>query len=619
MSGTICKGIGGMEVHLDGMLNALATSSCYERIVLITKQNDCITMREVKNPRVCFFDGFAELAARLRLLQADVLFFNDGHFIEHFHELRTIFPNALFVMRSGGNEFVKAPWSDMSLPLSARQTLWSKAINDNADYVIANSTYTWQRMIQIGIAREKILIVRGGVDLVAAAENVADKTVLRREFDKIFGTSSRYIFCIAARHVKFKGIADVLKIFAGLKQSRKWFLLIAGEGNESAALWRYCTENLSEDSFAFVGAIKHEDVMKYIALSDCLLSCSVDTLRASGEETYIHTETMGRGIIEAVCQRVPVIATTAGGVREWFEEIPGTGVLLPDEPTARAMIIRRAFEDGLSCSVTKALDIYGWEYIVNFFYAKLFAQRRTVFKSALCFDLEGSVVHSFLSAEENVSLLERIFLFASAKCELIINSAGDFYEIINRYPIIADNLARLTIIANGGKIIVNHGQHDVLWQEYHNMQPAIALEEMTFVENEIRQAGISLIRKKIVDKLYVNFKVSGSAKEIAQIASRLNESLRNPSRQVVSNSDNIKLISQIINKGSALEYLKNFQLKCDWLVGVGNDILDELFLAHCDKSFVVNPVKPTAHAVAVGNFGAAKAFVDRLQDEVGLS
>ena len=606
-------------MHLDDMLNALVASSCYERIVLITKQTGCITMREVKNPRVCFFADFAELAAQLRYLPADVLFFNDGHYIEHFHELRKIFPSAVFVMRSGGNEFMKASWHDMTLPLSARQTLWSKAINDNADYVIANSTYTWQRMIQIGIAREKILIVRGGVDLVAAAENVADKTELRREFDKIFGTSGRYIFCIAARHVKFKGIADALKIFTALKQSREWFLLIAGEGPESAALWRYCSENLFEDSFAFIGAVKHEEIMKYIALSDCLLSCSVDTVMPSGNEVYIHTETMGRGIIEAICQRVPVIATTAGGVREWFEEIPGAGVLLSDEQTARAAIIRRAFEDGLTCSVTKALNIYGREHIVDFFYANLFTQRRKVFESALCFDLEGSVVHSFLSAEENTSLLKRIFSFASSKCEIIINSAGDFQEIINRYPIIADNLARLTVIANGGEVIVNHGQHDVLWQEYHNMQPAIGLEEMERVENEIRQAGLSLIRRKIVDKLYVNFKVSGSAKEIARTASRLNGSLRNPSRQVVSNAGNIKLISQIINKGSALAYLKNFQLRCGRMVGVGNDILDELFLAHCDKSFVVNTVKPTAHAVTVENFGAAKAFVDRLQDEVGVS
>lgn len=606
-------------MHLDGMLNTLARSSCYERIVLITKQENCIAMREVKNPRVCFFVGFAELAARLKLLQADVLFFNDGHYIEHFYELRTIFPNALFVMRSGGNEFVKAPWHDMSLPLSERQTLWSKAINDNADYVIANSAYTWQRMIQIGIARGKILIVRGGVDLIAAAENVADKTGLRREFDAIFGTSGRYIFCIAARHVEFKGIADVLKIFNALKRSRKWFLLIAGEGNESAALWRYCAENFREDSFAFIGAVNHEEIMKYIALSDCLLSCSVDTLRASGDAVYIHTETMGRSIIEAVCQRVPVIATPAGGVREWFEEISGAGVLLPDDRTARTSIIRRAFEDGLTCSVTKVSDIYGWGHIVNFFYGGLFAQRRTVFKSALCFDLEGSVVHSFLSAEENASLLEKIFSFASANCEIIINSAGDFYEIINRYPIIAENLARLTVIANGGEIIVNHGRHDILWREYHNMQPAIGLDEMEFVEEGIKQAGLSLVRRKIVDKLYVNFKVNGSAKEIARTALRLNKSLRNPVRRVVSNAGNIKLISPIINKGSALAYLKNFQLQCAWMVGVGNDILDELFLAHCDKSFVVNPVKPTAHAVTVKNFREAKIFVDRLQAEVDLS
>ena len=615
-SGVDGKSIGGMEVHLDYMLNTLANSSLYNKIFFVTKSNNRIIMREDRNSRICFFDDFIKFTERLKTLQVKALFFNDGHWLEYFYDLRKIFPNAVFVMRSGGNEFVKAPCRDMSLTLSERQTLWSKAINDNVDFIIANSVYTWQRMIQIGIKRAKIFIVRGGVDLISAAKNISNKKILRQEFDRLFGTKGRYIFCIAARHVKFKGLAEVLKIFNTLKWSRRWFLLIAGEGNESAALWQYCNENLPEDSFAFVGKLEHEKIMKYIALSDCLLSSSVDTLLPSGKEMYLHTETMGRSIIEAVCQKVPVIATNAGGVHEWFDEIPNMGILLPNKTDERTAIIRRAFEDGLTCSVTKDLKIYDWRYIVNFFYAELFKQQRIMIKSALCFDLEGSVVHSFLKPEENIYLLEKIFSLASANCELIINSAGDFYEIIDRYSIIAENLERITVIANGGKVIVKHGQRDVLWEKYHHMQPEITLEEMEIVENKIKETGLSLVRKKIVDMLYINFKVNGETDKIARTALSLNGALKNSSRQVVNNAGNIKLISQIINKGSALAYLRNFQLQCNQMIGVGNDILDELFFAHCDKYFAVNPIKSTPHAMIVKNFQDAMEFIEQLQNEV---
>ena len=355
-----------MEVHLRYLLDTLKCSPFCEKVVAVSKSDKYITLRVGNDPHVCFFSDFKKLAKQLEHLQADALFFNDGQWIEYFYELRKTFPFAVFIMRSGGNEFVKAPYHNMKLSLAERQSLWRKAINDNIDFIIANSTYTWQRMIQVGIQQSKILIVRGGVDLIAAKKNVAEKN-LRQDFDKIFGTSNRYIFCIASRHVRFKGIAEILKIFNELKFSHKWFLLIAGSGTESAGLWQYCAENFTADSFAFLGAVNHEELMRYMALSDCLLCSSVDTLLPSGDDVYIHTETMSRCIIEAVCHRTPVIAAKAGGVHEWFEEIPGIGVLLPNESDKRKEIIQRSFEDGLIYSATKDLSIYGWEHIIKNF------------------------------------------------------------------------------------------------------------------------------------------------------------------------------------------------------------------------------------------------------------
>lgn len=429
LSGTGQSAIGGMEIHLHYLLSNIKNSSIFKKIFFVTKSATQIIVRDEKSSRVIFFADFEHFADYLKKFSVDMLFFNDGHWIEYFGELRKIFLPALFIMRSGGNEFMKAPWHDMHISLNERQILWSKIINANIDYIIANSIYTWQRMIKIGIAQAKILIVRGGVDLIETEENVANKNILRSNFDKLYNTAGNYIFCIAARHVQFKGIANVLKIFNELK-SNKWFLLILGTGEESAALCRYCLENFSENNFAFVGAVPHEKALKYIALSDCFISSSVDTLRLSGREKYIHTETMGRSIIEAIAQKVPVIAFEAGGIREWFEEIPNIGVILSPNSNDQKTIFRRAFEQKLSSHATKDLVVYGWDYIINFFYTELFKQQSKFFKTALCFDLEGSVMHNFLTYEQNVAIFEEIFSWASEDCELIINSAGDFWEIV---------------------------------------------------------------------------------------------------------------------------------------------------------------------------------------------
>ena len=291
-------------------------------------------------------------------------------------------------------------------------------------------------------------------------------------------------------------------------------------------------------------------------------------------------------------------------------------MLLSLNSNDQKIIFRRAFETKFSSSTTEDLTVYGWDYIIKFFYAELFKQRSKFFKTTLCFDLEGSVVHDFLTYEQNVAILEKIFSWVSENCALIINSAGDFWEIVERYPIIAKNLERITVIANGGEVIVKHGHRDILWQEYHHMQSAISNQEIELVLKEIQRNDLALIRSRIVNKLYVNFKVIGTSDKIYQVVQRLNNALLNTTRFVVANAGNIKLISRIINKGSALAYLKNFQLRSRRMIGIGNDVLDEIFFEHCDKVFVINSTKPCAESVKIESFSDAEFFLRRLYREV---
>lgn len=148
------------------------------------------------------------------------------------------------------------------------------------------------------------------------------------------------------------------------------------------------------------------------------------------------------------------------------------------------------------------------------------------------------------------------------------------------------------------------------------MQSAISSQEIELVTEEIRRTDLTLIRIRIVNGLYVNFKVIGTSDKINQAVNHLNDSLSNATRLVVANAGNIKLISRIINKGSALAYLKNFQINSRRIIGIGNDVLDEIFFAHCDKVFIINSTKLGAESVKVETFSDAKFFLRRLYSEI---
>ena len=150
------------------------------------------------------------------------------------------------------------------------------------------------------------------------------------------------------------------------------------------------------------------------------------------------------------------------------------------------------------------------------------------------------------------------------------------------------------------------------------MQSAISNQEIELVIKEIQLTDLVLIRSRIVNKLYVNFKVIGTSDKIHQVVQRLNKCFAHTTRIVVANAGNIKLISRIINKGSALAYLKNFQLRSRRTIGIGNDVLDEIFFEHCDKVFVINSTKPCGESVKIESFSDVKFFLRRLYREVQI-
>ncbi len=605
---------GGMEIHCRYLVKYLRTT---EELFLITKNDSSVRLEQISNKQVSVFKSIKCFIDYIRTYSPSVLFFNDGYWIENVHDLRKVFPKSIMIMRSGGNEFVKAPYHDMMLPLSKRQKIWANIINNNIDFVIANSQYSWLRMLDSGFLIEKCVIIKGGVDLDFCRKNYQRRKDLRQIFDNKYGTFNSCLFCIVARLVPFKGISNIIDTFSKLKNSKNWFLLIIGDGPEFVKLSQNCREFLPHNKYCFLGEVPHDVCLEYIALSDYLISPSLEYLKKSGNDYYIHTETMGRAIIEAICQQTLVIANPVGGVVEWKNLYPQSISLVNDSENAWEEQIISAIANKSKENRRAQYNYYqiSWDFIINGIYKKLFEMKQDKVDVILCFDLDGSVIHKFCNQYENNTILKELINLTNEKVMIIINTAGNYDRIVCEYPAIRNNLQRIIVISDCGLTIHYKGIIDEFWHNYNNLLFPIKEEDVLDVTGFLERNKKRVLGVKRINKFYVNIKIDRPLQNQIMLK-ELNEKLRNSMMKVVCNGINVKIISKIVNKGGALRYLNNYNLKWTRAVGIGNNVLDEEFLMLCDYRHSINgSVKGTE---IISSFDQMIDFCKKIQREVAL-
>lgn len=600
---------GGMETH------ALYFSRYFMKtgaLKIIVFRHPVPAVIYIESNEKIEFLSTEELLCHLKGRRENVIFFNDGHWIEDMANIRSHFPDSLMIMRSGGNEFMKAPWKENCLDLAERQRLWAHTINRELDFILANSAYSVNRMRHNGISEGKILLMRGGVDLDQCRINIENKSAWRRQFDRRYGTCGAVLFCIASRFVKFKGIIETIKCFRSLGENLKWHLVLVGDGPEKDDIVSFCRRYLPERSVTFLGKLDQLTTMRVIAISDYLLNLSTEFAKISGSGSYIHTETMGRSMLEAVCQFVPIIASDAGGTKELFFEHRHIGFLVETKSGACSKIIEKCIEQVYRPDRAARFDSYGWEYLFEKLYSRLFeVNYPQKGRRALCADIDGTIVHRFFKAEERRMIFKDI-LSLSGVCELIFNTAGEYADIEDRYPEISAALDRVIIISNCGKRIIVHGQEDLFWQQYTD---SIAGADRCFIERIARileEQGAQILKIDVIDKLYVNFKVSGCCEDMI---SMLNRELYNTEFCVRGNKSNIKLISKRVNKGTAVRYLKNV-MGPDRVIGAGNNVLDYDFLDACDIAYIVNGSCRDYVGIAVEDYQSMAVFMKEIRKRV---
>ncbi len=291
--------IGGMEMHAKYFIEYFTDHSFFPLSTIITKNTigqDCIIFNE--NTKICDINKLSYL------FNPSIIFFNSGRWIEELEEIRHQFPKAIFIYRTGGNEILKAALlkNYISNHLQ-RQHYWVKNINNSIDIIITNSSYTEQRLRGVGIATSFIKCI-GGVNIQALKEQsikVKDQLI---------------IFC-AARFVPYKNHYLLLRVISKLKsQGKELKLRLAGDGPLLAeAKEQVINQNIS-DIVEFLGPLDNYEVCKEIANANIYMQLSEDITTEVPGGSYIHSEGMGRSIMEAITAGTYVIAGKSGALPE---------------------------------------------------------------------------------------------------------------------------------------------------------------------------------------------------------------------------------------------------------------------------------------------------------------
>jgi glycosyltransferase involved in cell wall biosynthesis len=170
------------------------------------------------------------------------------------------------------------------------------------DIVIANSDFTAGLFDEMGVDKERLRVLVGGVDARRFTPNGANRGDIRRDLGI---DDQAYVITTVCRLVAKKGIDFLLK---QLPEAR---LLIVGDGKHKKHYRRLARE-LGLERVTFAGRIDHIRVRQYYWLSDLFVLAS--RVQVNPLTNQKDAETMGRVLCEANAAGVPVVAARSGGI-----------------------------------------------------------------------------------------------------------------------------------------------------------------------------------------------------------------------------------------------------------------------------------------------------------------
>lgn len=345
--------IGGMEMHAQSFIEYFKNHSVFYLVGVVSKNNrgKDILVLEDESLEV-------DTKSLNKIIIPDIIFFNSGRWIEELTKIRRVFPHAKIFYRTGGNEILKAPLVKKNLPShKGRQSYWVEEINKNVDLLITNSLYTEKRLEALGINRPFERFI-GGVNMAHFKKERPQRNQLAS------------IFC-AARFVPYKNHSFLMLVIKELQEQGLQFeVRLAGEGPLLSQIKKEAHQLKLNDTVEFLGPLDNMSVCREMVQADIYMQLSKDSVTKVKNGTYVHSEGMGRSILEALSAGTFVIAANSGALPEIV--VPSRGILLNlDDQRPRAIAQKIAPFIKTPPQKNKIQDTFDWQKIFEG-YEKLF-------------------------------------------------------------------------------------------------------------------------------------------------------------------------------------------------------------------------------------------------------
>jgi glycosyltransferase involved in cell wall biosynthesis len=195
-----------------------------------------------------------------------------------------------------------------------------RALHKRMDAVLGNSAAVTAQLIEEGAARDRVHLIRNGIDLARFAN---PKPVPRRA-DKVV------IACVA-NLIPYKGHTDLIDALARIPRTPDWELWCMGRDDGiGAALQARAQAAGIGDRIKLLGA--RNDVPDLLAAADIAVLAS-------------HEEGFPNAVLEAMASRLAVIGTRAGGIPEAIDDGKTGLIVEPRDPAALGAALVRFIVD----------------------------------------------------------------------------------------------------------------------------------------------------------------------------------------------------------------------------------------------------------------------------------
>ncbi len=229
------------------------------------------------------------------------------HFGDQFRPLHDLFDFGLFE----GKIVVTFHGYDVEF-LASKNMDDISLLNGFASYFIANSEFTKNRLISLGLNSEKIVVIFNGIDV---SYNALVPKILSHEPLRLISVG---------RLIEVKGHIFALKsILELVKIGYKVRYTIIGDGIEYNKLLSFVKSNGLEDTVIFLGQKTQSEIFEHLNSNEIFLFPS--TKDSTGRQ-----EAFGVASLEAQLFGLPVIGFDVGGFPETIKN-GKTGFIVPDK------------------------------------------------------------------------------------------------------------------------------------------------------------------------------------------------------------------------------------------------------------------------------------------------